>query len=211
MSKAEREKAMRKSTFGMMGALAMALTGCQNAAEPEQDSELGEGAAAAEETPEAGPTQSIFGPEAQLPEPEPSEEPSDAPLIVTIGFPDGGAKLDADAVAALEAALETPAIKSGAPITLGAHSDTGGNDKANIDASEARGLAVAAWLIERGIAEERISVIAFGEQNPIEPNALPDGSTNEAGRAANRRVEMVVDAVVSAQSDEMTSEVGDQS
>jgi len=96
-------------------------------------------------------------------------------------------------------------------LTLGAHSDTGGNDKANIDASESRGLAVAAWLIERGIAEERISVIAFGEQNPIEPNALPDGSTNEAGRAANRRVEMVVDAVVSAQSDEMTSEVGDQS
>ncbi len=45
---------------------------------------------------------------------------------------------------------------------------------------------------ERGIAETRIEVIALGEQNPIEPNALPDGAPNEAGRAANRRVELSV-------------------
>ena len=30
----------------------------------------------------------------------------------------------------------------------------------------------------------------MGEQNPIAPNALPDGSPNEAGRASNRRVEI---------------------
>ncbi|MEL7217243.1 MAG: OmpA family protein, partial [Pseudomonadota bacterium] len=53
-------------------------------------------------------------------------------------------------------------------------------------------LVVAEWLIGKGVNQERIDVIVFGEQNPAEPNALPDGSPNEAGRAANRRVEVLI-------------------
>ncbi|MGN6499679.1 MAG: OmpA family protein, partial [Tsuneonella sp.] len=55
-----------------------------------------------------------------------------------------------------------------------------------------RAVAVRDWLISKGIAAERMTVIAMGEQNPAKPNALPDGSPNKAGRAANRRVEMTV-------------------
>ena len=47
-------------------------------------------------------------------------------------------------------------------------------------------------LIENGIDEERITIIAFGEQNPLAPNANPDGTPNERNRAANRRVEVHV-------------------
>jgi len=43
-----------------------------------------------------------------------------------------------------------------------------------------------------GVAQDRISVIAFGEQNPVEPNAKPDGTPNERGREANRRVDVTV-------------------
>ena len=43
------------------------------------------------------------------------------------------------------------------------------------------------------VEEERIEIVAFGEQNPVEPNALPDGSPNEEGRAANRRVEVTIE------------------
>ena len=35
-------------------------------------------------------------------------------------------------------------------------------------------------------------MIAVGEQNPIAPNALPDGEPNEPGRARNRRVELEI-------------------
>lgn len=117
------------------------------------------------------------------------------PLQVTIGFPDGGSELDADAVAALEGVLESEQLALGLPITLRAHSDSPGTDTSNLDASEERGLAVAAWLIEKGVDPDRIAVIAFGEQNPVEPNAKPDGSPNEEGRAANRRVEIEVAAM----------------
>lgn len=147
--------------------------------------------------PETEPTASIFGPEAALPERDEArgaeaELEADLPLKLTIGFPDGGAALDADAIAALEAALPKLTSEENAAITLAAHSDAGGNDAGNLTASQERGLAVAAWLIERGIDEDRIEVIAFGEQNPVQPNALPDGSPNELGRAANRRVEIIL-------------------
>ena len=136
---------------------------------------------------------SILRPEIAPPEPEASEVPLE-PLLVTIGFPDGGSELDADAVAALEKVVASKQLALGGPITLGAHSDSGGSDESNLDASEARGLAVASWLIDQGVAAKRITVIAFGEQNPAEPNALPDGSPNETGRAANRRVEVLIPA-----------------
>lgn len=111
---------------------------------------------------------------------------------LTVGFPDGGAELDDDALAALEQIANSEQIALGGPIVLGAHSDSDGSDSANERAAEARGLAVAGWLIERGVDEDRIDVIVFGEQNPAEPNALPDGSPNEEGRALNRRVEVLV-------------------
>lgn len=49
------------------------------------------------------------------------------------------------------------------------------------------------FLVENGVEEERIEIVAFGEQNPVEPNALSDGSPNEEGRAANRRVEVTIE------------------
>ncbi|UAB78359.1 OmpA family protein [Erythrobacter sp. SCSIO 43205] len=110
----------------------------------------------------------------------------------TIGFPDGGSELDADAIAALEEVAASEQFANDTPIILRAHSDSAGSDAVNARASEARGLAVAEWLINAGAKADRIDVIVFGEQNPAEPNALPDGAPNKAGRAANRRVEIEI-------------------
>jgi outer membrane protein OmpA-like peptidoglycan-associated protein len=142
-------------------------------------------------TSDETPAVSILRPEIERPEVDPTPVVLE-PLELTIGFPEGGTRLDADAVAVLEAILSSDQLALGGPITLGAHTDSAGRDKANLDASEARGLAVADWLIDQGVAADRITVIAFGEQNPIESNALPDGSPNEEGRAANRRVEVLI-------------------
>ena len=194
-------KMNRKAILTAGAAATLLIAGCSPAADPAQDATaesaidgsidgaIEEGAEG--DMPDAQPTASIFGPEAGVPEPE--QENATEPLKVIIGFPDGGAALDADAVAELEKALGSEQLRGAANgITLRAHSDASGTNTANLDASEQRGLAVAAWLIERGISEDRIEVIAFGAQNPAQPNAMPDGSPNELGRAANRRVEMVV-------------------
>ncbi len=137
---------------------------------------------------------SILRPEVAQPEVEATPQ-AISPYNDVIGFPQGGSALEPDALAALERALAAPAMPLGLPITLSAHSDSAGSDNANLDASEKRGLAVAGWLIDNGVDASRITVIAFGEQNPAEPNASADGSPNEEGRAANRRVEIEIAAV----------------
>lgn len=163
----------------------------------------------ATDTPEPDPSASAApSPDAPVSIIRPEIEQPELPVIpletleVSIGFPEGGTQLDASATAALEAILVAEQVTAGGPITLRAHSDAGGNDAANLRASQARGDRVKEWLVEKGLSEDRITVIAFGEQNPVEPNALPDGSANEAGRAANRRVDVEV-AVIDVEAPEI--------
>lgn len=163
------------------------LAGCNPPAD-EQDAPAETAAAEEEPVDEAV---SILRPD--ISSPIVIEEPqSDESYTATIGFPDGGSELDANAIVALEKLRASEQFAGPGAIILRTHSDSGGNDAANARASEKRGLAVAEWLIAAGADARRIDVIVFGEQNPAEPNALPDGSPNEAGRAANRRVEVEV-------------------
>lgn len=123
-----------------------------------------------------------------LVEPEPVLEP----LELTVPFSDGGNDLSAAALDVLGDIMASEQITAGGVITLGGHTDATGNDTANLRSSKARAQAVADWLIEQGVSESRIRTIAFGEQNPVKPNALPNGEPDEAARAANRRVEVVI-------------------
>ena len=131
---------------------------------------------------------SILRPDVELEVPVEPLEPLDA----TLSFAEGGRELGEDALTALEQVVSSEQFAQGGAITLRGHSDSGGSDDANMRASLARAEAVRDWLVENGAEPERITVIAFGEQNPVEPNALPDGSPNEEGRAANRRVEISI-------------------
>lgn len=137
---------------------------------------------------EAPPPQSIIRPDVEQAPPAAAL----TPLNTSISFADGGAQLSEGALAELATVRSSPQMAEGGPIILRGHSDAGGSDAVNMRASEARAQAVADWLIEMGIAEERIAIIAFGEQNPVEPNAKPDGTPNEAGREANRRVDVTI-------------------
>lgn len=119
------------------------------------------------------------------------EEPVE-PFAITVPFPEGGNEIEGAALSALLEVLQSDALDEGWPLVLGGHTDSSGNDSANLRASRARAEAVAAWLVERGVDDDRISVIAFGEQNPAAPNANPDGTPNEQGRASNRRVEIEI-------------------
>lgn len=139
--------------------------------------------------------------------------PENPPLenyLATIGFPEGGSELDADALSVLDQVQASEQFALTGAIILRAHSDSAGSDTANERASQARGLAVAEWLIAAGADPRRIDVIVFGEQNPTAPNALPDGSPNEAGRAANRRVEVEILVPQTDASPDTVSEASDE-
>lgn len=64
------------------------------------------------------------------------------------------------------------------------HTDAIGSDAYNQKLSEARARSVASWLIQRGIAANRLTTLGYGKSRPI-----ADNSTDE-GRAKNRRVEI---------------------
>lgn len=114
------------------------------------------------------------------------------PLRVTVPFSEGGSDIDEAGLSELRDLLESDQWKQVDRVILRGHSDAGGPDAVNMRVSKARAQAVADWLIERGLDEDAVRVIAFGAQNPIQPNLLPNGEPNERGRAANRRVEVTV-------------------
>ena len=158
---------------------------------------VGLSACGREEAPEPAPTESdgprsIFEKEGEGPAGGPAADAL-PPLETTLGFPDGTSELTEAARAELATILKSPQMGAGGRILLGGHSDSDGSDEANETASRERAEAVRDFLVENGVEEERIEIVAFGEQNPVEPNALPDGSPNEEGRAANRRVEVMIE------------------
>ncbi|MFW2350294.1 OmpA family protein [Qipengyuania sp.] len=138
---------------------------------------------------DAAEKRSIFRPEFQV-EPIEALDPQGS-LETRVLFPEGSA-LTEEARADLATVLASPQIAEGGAIVLRGHSDSGGSDEVNMRVSQERAEAVRDWLVENGVAEDRITVIAFGEQNPDRANALPDGAPDEAGRAANRRVEIEI-------------------
>ena len=81
---------------------------------------------------------------------------------------------------------------SGAIRVIG-HTDSKGDDAYNQTLSEARANRVADWLREQvGVRQRELLVSGQGEAAPIAPNENAAGGDNPAGRAKNRRVELVV-------------------
>ncbi len=72
------------------------------------------------------------------------------------------------------------------------HTDDRGAPAANKALSTARAASVVKWLVDHGIAKERLTSAGFGEEKPLEPN------TSEESRSRNRRVEFHVEQAGSA-------------
>lgn len=66
------------------------------------------------------------------------------------------------------------------------HTDSTGQDAYNQSLSQARADAVAQYLISRGVNPARLQAYGMGESRPIASN------DTEAGRQANRRVELLI-------------------
>ena len=72
-----------------------------------------------------------------------------------------------------------------ASFSIEGHTDSIGTKGFNQSLSEGRAAAVVNYLSGRNISADRLSAVGFGENNPIDTNV------NSAGRANNRRVEIL--------------------
>lgn len=68
-------------------------------------------------------------------------------------------------------------------LTIIGHTDDKGDEERNLDLSQRRAKACYAYLLEKGLKQEKMSYGGFGETRPIAKN------TTEEGRKLNRRVE----------------------
>lgn len=71
-------------------------------------------------------------------------------------------------------------------IEIAGHTDSTGPESYNLGLSERRAKAVATYLKEKGVGDQRISTLFFGESKPAESNETKDG------RSKNRRVEFKI-------------------
>jgi outer membrane protein OmpA-like peptidoglycan-associated protein len=81
-------------------------------------------------------------------------------------------------------ALSGPGTSS--KIVVEGHTDSQGSEAKNQELSLQRATAVRDALVSRGVTADRVSVEGFGASRPIADNG------SQAGRANNRRVEIVV-------------------
>jgi outer membrane protein OmpA-like peptidoglycan-associated protein len=71
-----------------------------------------------------------------------------------------------------------------ANLEIQGHTDNVGDDAKNMTLSQNRTETVKAYLVKKGISENRITATGFGETKPIADNRTP------LGKAKNRRVEL---------------------
>ena len=73
-----------------------------------------------------------------------------------------------------------------AKVEIEGHTSSEGSDSFNQKLSEDRANSVMEYMISKGISKDRVTAVGYGSSRPKEDNAT------EAGRKANRRIEIRV-------------------
>ena len=105
-----------------------------------------------------------------------------------IEFDSGRATFGSSAEGELEQLLKDLLVASNTFVEIHGHTDSAGNPDANLKLSEDRAFAVKKWLEDKASMqmEGRIKIYSHGQTEPLQSNST------EAGRAANRRVEIKI-------------------
>ena len=101
-------------------------------------------------------------------------------------FETGRSKIIEESIQSLNELAEVLVKKEEWGLQIAGHTDNVGKAQSNLILSKQRAEAVRDFMVERGIATERLSVLYFGQTMPIESNDTKEG------RQANRRVEMTI-------------------
>ncbi|RDI11859.1 OmpA family protein [Flavobacterium sp. AG291] len=102
----------------------------------------------------------------------------------TILFNSGKSSFKDETIPVLEAMNAIFKEYPHAKFILEGHTDSDGSNALNQTLSENRAAAVKTWLVEHGIAADRLRSVGFGETKPIASNKTAKG------KAQNRRVEV---------------------
>ncbi len=106
-------------------------------------------------------------------------------VTLYINFDTGKADLKADGIAAVAEIATALTQNPSLAISIEGHTDNVGQPEANRTLSQARADSVMRAVIARGIDHARLRAVGHGQTAPIADNRT------EAGRAKNRRVELV--------------------
>lgn len=128
-------------------------------------------------------------PEVAKPAPEPMPAPvvAPAPMKVLAGanFDFDKADIRPEDFAALDKNVATLKEWGDVKVEIGGHTDSVGTESYNNALSLRRAESIRNYLVDKGIAADRLTVRGYGESQPVADNAT------EEGRLANRRVELV--------------------
>ncbi len=86
----------------------------------------------------------------------------------------------------LERVVRLMHVRPAMRIRIEGHADSTGSAEMNMKLSEERAVAVKRYLMQSGIAPDRLETSAYGSSRPIASNAT------DAGRQLNRRIEFVI-------------------
>ncbi|WP_026461512.1 OmpA family protein [Adhaeribacter aquaticus] len=101
-------------------------------------------------------------------------------------FATNSATLQSNSITDINTLAETLKKYGDTNVIVEGHTDATGSDAINIPLSENRAKSVAAQLLAQGVESSRITTQGFGSSVPVADNST------EAGKQANRRVEVAI-------------------
>lgn len=127
-------------------------------------------------------------PKTEQPPVEVTEEqpPADQPLrLFTVYFDFDKSSLTPEAKAILAENARTLLAHPDMRIRIEGHCDERGTVEYNLALGERRALSVRNYLVNYGVAPERMTIISYGKERPVDPRHTPEAW------AKNRRAEFV--------------------
>lgn len=103
-----------------------------------------------------------------------------------IQFAPNSTDLTAGSKAILDSARILLSKYQTAIVEVSGHTDSQGSEKYNLKLSQQRADSVVRYLLDKGVQGSQLVGKGYGESNPVADNST------ESGRAANRRIELVV-------------------
>ena len=114
-------------------------------------------------------------------------------LAADILFDFDKATIKPKAQQALQQAAAVIREKAKGTVRIDGYTDAKGSDAYNLRLSGRRARAVKDWLVTKeGLGNVTFVTHGYGEENPVAPNAKPDGSDDPEGRQKNRREQIIL-------------------
>jgi len=113
-------------------------------------------------------------------------DPAKTFILENVEFDFGKADLRPSSYQTLDDLVDYLNRKTTERIEIGGYTDNIGSDAKNLALSMNRAKSIVAYLVSKGIGNERLVARGYGAEDPVEDNST------EAGRQKNRRTEVKI-------------------